>query len=458
MKHLRTLLGKGFNLRAHGLLVSALAVTALGLAAPASAVPVINTTVDQSFGDCSITCSLRDAVALANSGDTLRVPAGHYVLTLGEIVSPKSLTLVGDGARSTVLDGNGASRIFLFETWIGQATVELTDMSLINGLATTPYFGILGGGALRGNAFLTLRRCLLAGNKAQAGGAIFWYNHLTIDQCTIADNVATSQAYNGLAGGGIFASAMLLKITNSTLSGNTALAGAGGAIATLREYLNLYNVTVTANQALAGAGVYLEYSHLIMFNTIIADNPGGNCSGNQRSVVPEYSLDSDKTCSLGGPGDLPGVAPLLGPLANNGGPTDTHALLAGSPALDAGGSTSCQATDQRGVTRPQGPGCDIGAFEGFVPSTPQDQVAALIAEIDALVTGGTLAPNKANPLLTKLNQALDKLDAGQTSQACGQLGAFINQVNAYIRNGNLTSAQGEALIDATNALRADIGC
>ncbi|HYQ83843.1 MAG TPA: hypothetical protein VEP28_07545, partial [Rubrobacter sp.] len=133
-----TLFGKRFNLGVRGLFAAALAVMAFGLAAPVSAVPVINTTVDQSLGDCSVTCSLRDAVALASSGDTLHVPAGHYVLTLGEIVSPKSLTLVGDGARSTVLDGNGASRIFLFETWIGEARVELADMSLINGLATTP--------------------------------------------------------------------------------------------------------------------------------------------------------------------------------------------------------------------------------------------------------------------------------------------------------------------------------
>lgn len=141
MEHLKTLLGKGFNLGARGLLAAALAVPALGLAAPASAVPVINTTVDQSLGDCSITCSLRNAVALASSGDTLHVPAGHYVLTLGEIVSPKSLTLVGDGPRSTILDGNGASSIFLFEQWIGDITVELTDMSLINGLATSSRAG-----------------------------------------------------------------------------------------------------------------------------------------------------------------------------------------------------------------------------------------------------------------------------------------------------------------------------
>jgi hypothetical protein len=90
--------------------------------------------------------------------------------------------------------------------------------------------------------------------------------------------------------------------------------------------------------------------------------------------------------------------------------------------------------------------------------TPEGQIAALIAQIEALVAGGDLAQNKANPLLTKLNQVLDKLEREQTSAACGQLGAFINQVNAYIGNGTLTAADGQALIDATNALRADLGC
>jgi hypothetical protein len=171
-------------------------------------------------------------------------------------------------------------------------------------------------------------------------------------------------------------------------------------------------------------------------------------------TVSDHSLDSDNSCVLIGPGDLPGVAPLLGPLANNGGPTDTHALLAGSPAIDAGGI--CAPTDQRGVTRPQGPACDIGAFEA--PATPEGQIAALIAQIEALVAGGELAGNKANPLINKLEQALAKLEGEQTNAACGQLGAFLNQVNAYIGNGTLTAAQGQALIAAVNAVRADIGC
>jgi hypothetical protein len=450
MKHLKKLLGKEFKP-----LAAALAVVALGLtAAPASAATVVvNTTVDQSLGSCSGSCSVRDAVATAISGDTVQIPAGHYVLTLGDIISEKSLTIVGAGARSTILDGNGASRIFQLTNPNGPQSVELDDLSLINGLAATPFFEGFGGGALVGDASLTLRRCRLAGNQAEYGGAILWSRSLTIDQCTISGNLATGSTYGG---GGILAVGSFVTITNSTLTGNTAPAGQGGGASLIDVVVNLVNVTVTANQASSGGGLTL-FVNWSLVNSIVAGNLGGDCSGFGLEAS-DHSLDSDNSCGLNDAGSHPGVSPLLGPLANNGGPTDTHALLAGSPALDAGNNATCLATDQRGVTRPQGSACDIGAFEVFVPPTPQDQIAALIAQINALVTGGTLAPNKANPLLTKLDQVTNKLDAGQTTAACGQLGAFINQVNAYIGNGTLTAAQGQALIDATNALRTNIGC
>jgi hypothetical protein len=90
--------------------------------------------------------------------------------------------------------------------------------------------------------------------------------------------------------------------------------------------------------------------------------------------------------------------------------------------------------------------------------TPQEQIDAIINEIEALIVGGTLAPNKANPLIAKLDSVAAKLDAGQVGAGCNQLGAFINQVNAYIGNGTLTAAQGQELIDATNAIRVNIGC
>ena len=92
---------------------------------------------------------------------------------------------------------------------------------------------------------------------------------------------------------------------------------------------------------------------------------GANCVGAAPVETTGYNLDSGTSCALGLPTDLSSTHPKLAPLADHGGPTMTMALRAGSPAIDHGGTatTGCPATDQRGVPRPQGPACDIGAFE-----------------------------------------------------------------------------------------------
>ena len=100
-----------------------------------------------------------------------------------------------------------------------------------------------------------------------------------------------------------------------------------------------------------------------MLNTIIAANSGGDCTFTGTVTSQGRNLDGDGTCNLTDGSDLPGSTALLATLQNNGGPTLTHALLTGSPALDAGDDTSAPATDQRGTARPQGSASDIGAFE-----------------------------------------------------------------------------------------------
>jgi hypothetical protein len=397
---------------------------------------------------------LRDAVALSAPGATLAVPAGHYVLTLGAITISNNLTIAGAGARTTVIDGNASSGIFSPPTVL---TIEIDDVSLINGNAVTGdpnIAGLLAGGAIDGSGTLTLRRCRIANNQAAVGGGIAWTGTLTIDESTIAGNTATA-IIEGPSGGGIFSEGGPVTMTNSTLTGNTTAGFGGGAGFLFVSPLNLLNVTVTANQAaLAGGGLALIAAGSLA-NSIVAGNPGGDCFLVNSPLATDHSLDSDHSCGLTDAGSKPGINPLLGPLANNGGPTDTVALLAGSPAIDAGDNATCLPTDQRGVTRPQGPACDMGAYE---VETPQGQIAALIAQINALVTAGSLAQNKANPLITKLNQVVNKLNAGQTTAACGQLGAFINQLNADIRNGTLTPAEGQPLLDAAHAIQASIGC
>jgi hypothetical protein len=94
--------------------------------------------------------------------------------------------------------------------------------------------------------------------------------------------------------------------------------------------------------------------------------PGGpnNCGGYGSTITSlGQNLVSDDSCGVAATGDVRTSTPLLGPLADNGGPTPTHLLLPGSPALDVGDGTSCPEFDQRGVSRPQGSACDSGAVE-----------------------------------------------------------------------------------------------
>jgi cysteine-rich repeat protein len=165
-------------------------------------------------------------------------------------------------------------------------------------------------------------------------------------------------------------------IRNSTISGNLAEGGIGGALLTgLGDHV-ISDSTITQNESLASDGDFtggIRGDNLILKNSIIA--------GNVSSSTPENIVDCDEAVTsqdynvfgIGCPGLVPGpndqigtvndpLDPLLGELQNNGGPTDTHALLESSPAIDKG-DPNCAGTDQRGVARPQGNACDIGAYE-----------------------------------------------------------------------------------------------
>ena len=134
-------------------------------------------------------------------------------------------------------------------------------------------------------------------------------------------------------------------------------------------------MTIAGNQSADGGGLYHasiagQSSTDVIRNTIVAGNTGGACGGFQPTIAAylgDHDLDDDGTCGFTAPSDRPNANPLLGPLQNNGGPTDTRALAAGSPAIDAGDPATCLAADQRGTGRLGT--CDIGAFE-FVPPPP----------------------------------------------------------------------------------------
>ena len=208
------------------------------------------------------------------------------------------------------------------------------------------------GGAICNGGLLRIINSTLIGNVAHKhrAGAIANYGEMSITDSTLHGN---SSGNGGLAGvilnGGLFQSSGTLVISNSTLSGNTAGAGSGGGI---------FNV---------------KGSSAVLQNSIVANNAGGNCHGIITSHG--YNLSSDDSCEFHGPGDLNSTEPRLGHLRNNGGPTQTMALLPGSPAIDAGNPKGCTdghahahllKTDQRGKPRPDREdktGCDMGAYE-----------------------------------------------------------------------------------------------
>ena len=171
-------------------------------------------------------------------------------------------------------------------------------------------------------------------------------------------------------GGGIYIGGGTATISNSTLSGNRASSfGTGGGIANGGR-LTINNSTISGNSAFRQGGG-ISAGNATIQNSIFANNSGGNCNGAVSSNG--FNLSSDGTCTFNGPGDLNKTNPKLGALQNNGGPTQTMALLPGSPAIDAGNPSGCTdgsghllKTDQRGMPRPDpedSGGCDMGAYE-----------------------------------------------------------------------------------------------
>jgi len=332
--------------------------------------------------------SLRQAILDAAPGDEIRfdrdVDGQPIVLTGGQLRIDKDLAITGNGAEDTVLDGNFADRVFL----VDQGTVTITGVTVQNGLqATIPG----GGGVFNAAATLTVQDCTFAGNSGDwCGGAIRNEGTLVVILSTFTGN-STGKWGAGIfndedgqvtilnstfignnsdySGGGLYNWGTAV-IRNSTFSRNSGWGCGGGIFSGRGATLAMHSVTVTENWSyLCAAGVYASTSESVtMENCIVASQlRGRDCAHHPTSLG--HNLDSDGTCNLNKPTDLPSTTdPMLGPCACNGGSTWTHALLPGSPAIDAG-SASCDARDQRGTRRfldGDDDGvqeCDIGSFE-----------------------------------------------------------------------------------------------
>jgi CSLREA domain-containing protein len=436
----------------------------------------VTTTADTPGGVCDgASCTLREAIFAANitpGADDVSVPAGNYMLTLGQLDISDDLTVTGAGSGNTVIDGNASSRVIEI-SGASAVTAALVNVSISNGST-----GVAPGGCILNSAghTLTLTDTVVSGCASSGGGI---HNDGTL---TLTDTVVTGCT----VGGGIF-SGGTLTVTGSapglaSIDNNQSFANAGGLAVGVFGIATLDNVSVSHNdpEGILASGSLTVDSSLIeqnvfagirandpltirdstvrnngtvgiqvnspsgvisgttisgqslgvevggagglaVFNSTISGNatsgiqaaalsqftgsvdvshstiaengmgldssPGGtfavtysivagnsvNCSAPVRSLG--HNLDDDGSCGLGAPGDLSNVADAgLGPLADYGGPTDTHSLMPGSPAIDAG-----RAFDQRGAPLQDGDedtviAPDIGAYE-----LPEPMAAVMMA-------------------------------------------------------------------------------
>jgi predicted outer membrane repeat protein len=224
-----------------------------------------------------------------------------------------------------------------------------------------------------GNAARTaveIVRTTIKGNVARidGGGIDLHTAQANISRSTVSSNSA------GRHGGGIYSAFGSLNVTNSTLSANQAgFYGGGIMVHGEQQQVGLNNLTIAYNVAGSdgdgageGGGIYnapgrrASLSNSILAGNTASDNQESECAGTVVSAGYNLLEAASPGCDLENfPSNISNVNPLLRPLANYGGLTDTHALGPGSPAIDAGSPTSCEESDQRGVPR----NCDIGAFE-----------------------------------------------------------------------------------------------
>jgi hypothetical protein len=396
--------------------------------------PVVTNSVDPGAG------SLRQAIVDACDGSTISFDmtqvSSPITLTAGELVIDKNLTIAGPGANLLTVSGNQASRVFNISSGV---TAVLSRLTIADGKVTGPG-GNFGGGIRNNGGTLTIANSTLSGNSASggnqnAGGGIFNEGALTLTDSTLSGN-SISGGEVPKQGGGIF-NAGTVTITNSTLSGNSVSGDGdfcfGGGI------LNIGTLTITTstlsgnsvsgdNTTLSeGGGIYMQGGTANIRSTIIAQNTattsGPDFQGTLTSQGHNLIGDTNSATIAGDTtGDILSQNPLLGPLQNNGGPTRTMALLAGSPALDAGDScvldNSCSpalaaaiTADQRGAgfnRSVDGPDADttatvdIGAFEAQVSieditdkTTDEDTQLQFTFNLSSNVT--TVTATSSNP-------------------------------------------------------------
>jgi hypothetical protein len=304
------------------------------------------------------TVTISDSTLSGNSADQ----GGAIYNKIGGTVSISISTL----SDNTANDNGGAIN--------NESTVTVSNSTLSGNTAST------NGGGINNNGTATVSNSSLSGNSAGGyGGGIYNSDTVTVSNSTLSGNT-------GGSGGGIYNDNGTVTVSNSTLSGNSAGGGRGGGISN-SSTVSISNSTLSGNTASFGGGIY-NSDTLNLARSLIS----GNSAGDGAEIYNAATINAANFNLIGYGGDArstnftpsdsdivpsQALAAILNTtLADNGGPstgsgpaTLTHALVPGSPAIDAAGDSGL-ATDQRGITRPQGAADDIGAFElEVVPAT-----------------------------------------------------------------------------------------
>ncbi len=366
-------------------------------------------------GECTLRAAVQEANALAGA-DTISIPAGTYTLSIagagengaatGDLDVNGELIITGAGMGATIIDANNLDRVFHVRY---HGSFNLTELSVQNGLASP-------GGALLVDSYASITRVAFNNNRSTSttstgtGGAIFisgeasadiTQSHFTNNLAnygggavasssttifSISDSTFTSNS-GGFGGGAIYPNGDLATIENSTFINNTA--DSGGALHSNADSVTVDNSTFVGNSAVNKGAIDSRVGTITVNNSTFSGNTASGLGDTLGDQPPQGGDLKVRNSIISGPGadncdgsvvdlgnnlswpagnDCPGTQadPALGALADNGGQTETISISTGSPAIDAGNNATCTSSDQRGVSRPQGIACDIGAFEAEI--------------------------------------------------------------------------------------------
>jgi len=345
--------------------------------------------------------------------------------------------------KNSTLSGNGAY-------FVGGGLFNRGTLSVSNSLLSNN--GSSYGGGINNGGGLNVSNSTLSNNGATNGGGIINEGTLSVSNSTLSGN-------RSYWGGGI-SNYGAMSVNNSTLSNNKSKANYGGGVNN-NGPANLTNSTLSGND---GGGL-VNYSTVSLKNTIIANSRNtSDCYSIGDTQLNGVNLIEDGSCGAPLSGD-----PKLGSLKDNGGLTRTHALLDGSPALDAGRCSSF--VDQRGVSRPQPEGgrCDIGAYE-HIPVTQNSVSPTVWNSVDfitAQIASGGLAgvgQQQVQRQLAALNQLVaagNFRDRTLDAKACDQLTGLLRRIdvdNAPDANDYLTGSEASALAEQLTQLKSAWEC